>query len=160
MKELIIETERLLLYPLGDEAMRQLINAEKDETMKQAYCEMLQGCIEKPEDRVWYSMWNIELKEKAGVVVGSFCFKGASKNGMVEIGYGLRNEFCGNGYMTETVKAISDWAFTKENVSIIEAETSDGNQKSKNVLLRAGFQFSGIIGEEGPRFQLVKNSYC
>ncbi len=156
MNDLKIETERLALYPLSNEAMRQLIDAEKDEMLKQAYSEMLQGCIADPKNRIWYSMWVMELKEKPGIIVGDFCFKGPSKNGMVEIGYGLRDGFCGNGFMTEAVKAISEWALTQKNVNIVEAETSDDNEKSKNVLFNAGFKFLGNIGEEGPRFQLVK----
>lgn len=152
----MIETERLRLFPISNSEMRQMIDAEKDEILKQAYSEMLQGCIADSKNRIWYSMWVMELKEKPGIIVGDFCFKGPSKNGMVEIGYGLRDGFCGNGYMTEAVKAISEWALTQKNVNIVEAETSDDNEKSKNVLFNAGFKFSGNIGEEGPRFQLVK----
>lgn len=152
----MIETERLRLSPIGDDAMQKIIDAENDEMLKQAYSEMLQGCIADSKNRIWYSMWVMELKEKPGIIVGDFCFKGPSKNGMVEIGYGLRDGFCGNGFMTEAVKAISEWALTQKNVNIVEAETSDDNEKSKNVLFNAGFKFSGNIGEEGPRFQLVK----
>lgn len=156
MENLNIETERLRLFPISDNEMRQVVDAEKDEMMKQAYSEMLQGCIADPKNRIWYSMWVMELKEKTGIIVGDFCFKGPSKNGMVEIGYGLREGFCGNGFMTEAVKAISEWALTQENVNIIEAETSDDNEKSKNILLKVGFKFSGKYGEEGPRYFLEK----
>ncbi|MCQ2974095.1 MAG: GNAT family N-acetyltransferase [Bacteroidales bacterium] len=152
-----LETKRLFLYPISDEDIKQMIENEPKTEIKQAYSEMLQGCIENPENRIWYSIWIMELKEKTGIIVGDFCFKGPSKNGIVEIGYGLRDGFCGNGFMTEAVKAISEWAFTQENVNIIEAETSDDNEKSKNVLLKTGFKFSGKFGEEGPRFQLIKN---
>lgn len=152
----MIETERLRLFPISNFEMRQMIDAEKDEMLKQAYSEMLQGCIADSKNRIWYSMWVMELKEKPGIIVGDFCFKGPSKNGMVEIGYGLRDGFCGNGFMTEALKAISEWTFSQENISVIEAETSDDNEKSKNVLFNAGFKFLGNIGEEGPRFQLVK----
>ena len=145
-----IETNRLSLYPISDEEMRQLIENQESAEMEQAYGEMLQGCIDHPEKRMWYAVWVMELKEKTGTIVGDFCFKGLGEDGTVEIGYGLREGFCGNGYMTEALKAVSDWALTQEGVMNIIAETTDENEASKKVLQRAGFQFSGNYGEEGP----------
>ena len=45
-----IETERLLLYPISDKEMVQLVENEKDADLKQAYSEMLQGCLLEPEN--------------------------------------------------------------------------------------------------------------
>ena len=73
-----IETERLLLHPISDEEMQK------------AYSEMLQGCLDNPEDRVWFATWNMELKEQLKTIVGDLCFKGITDDGMVEIGYGLK----------------------------------------------------------------------
>ncbi len=101
-----LESERLFLYPASDEEMERIINNEKDPELKQAYSEMLQGCINEPENRIWYAMWFIELKDSPGTIVGDFCFKGISPDGMIEIGYGLKKGFCGNGYMTETVRTV------------------------------------------------------
>lgn len=44
-----IETERLWLYPISNDEMKQLIEEEPEEGMKQAYGEMLQGCLQNPE---------------------------------------------------------------------------------------------------------------
>ena len=40
-----VETERMYLYPLSDEEMRLVIENESDQEMKQAYTEMLEGCL-------------------------------------------------------------------------------------------------------------------
>lgn len=157
MKDPKIETKRLLLYPISNDAMRQMIDTEKDAVMKQAYSEMLQGCLATPEKRMWYALWQMELKNATGTIVGNFCFKGLNETGIIEIGYGLRDGFCGNGYMTEAVKAVSKWALMQQNVTCIEAETAKDNDKSKNVLMNAGFKFSGKYGEEGPRYYLRKD---
>ncbi len=45
------------------------------------------------------------IKKCSGTIVGDFCFKGLGKDGVVEIGYGLRKEFRHQGYMVETVKS-------------------------------------------------------
>ena len=41
----MIENERIRLYPAGQEQMERFISAEKDEELKKAYCEMLEGCF-------------------------------------------------------------------------------------------------------------------
>lgn len=151
---IVIETERLTLYPISDEEMQSLIENEKDEELKQAYSEMLQGCIDDPNGRMWYAVWLMELKERPGTVVGDFCFKGVDPDGMVEIGYGLREGFCGNGYMTEAVKAVSEWALAQPGVTRIEAETDPNNTASQKVLSACGFVPNGKTGEEGPIFVL------
>ena len=42
---------------------------------------------------------------------------------VIEIGYGLKEEYRHHGYMTEEVKAITEWALSQENVKLVEAET-------------------------------------
>lgn len=147
-----VETERLNLYPSSNDEMRSLIEKEADVEMKQAYTEMLEGCLMEPDNRIWYAVWNIQLKNAQGTIVGDFCFKGRGKDGVVEIGYGLREEYRHQGYMVETVKVITEWALSMERVCAVEAETDPENVASQNVLMRAGFVKNGVIGEEGPRF--------
>jgi len=150
-----IETERLLLYPISNEEMKIIIEQEADPEMKQAYSEMLQGCIDDSKNRVWYAIWLMELKESQGTIVGDFCFKGIEPDGMVEIGYGLRSGFCKKGYMAEAVKAASKWALNQDGVTRVEAETDPDNLASQKVLDRVGYMATGEIGEEGPRFIFV-----
>lgn len=147
-----IATNRLLLYPISDDAMRQMIAAEPDAEMKQAYTEMLQGCIDEPQNRQWYAVWLMDLKSQPGKIAGDFCFKGLQPGGVVEIGYGLRDGCCGKGYMTEAVKAITTWAFAQPSITRVEAETTPENAASQKVLAACGFVPTGTMGEEGPRF--------
>ena len=72
-----IETERLVLYTISNAEMESLIKNENDADLKQAYSEMLQGCINEPEKRIWYAVWLMELKNHPGTIVGDFCFKGS-----------------------------------------------------------------------------------
>ncbi len=150
-----IETQRLRLYPLENHELRQLIDEETSAELKQAYQEMLDGCINDPERRIWHTIWLMELKETPGTIVGDFCFKGVSTDGMVEIGYGLREGFCKKGYMTEVVQVVSQWALKQEGITRVEAETELENIASKKVLLNAGFTENGRFGEEGPRYTFL-----
>jgi RimJ/RimL family protein N-acetyltransferase len=97
----------------------------------------------------------MELKDSPGVIAGDLCFKGPCTDGAVEIGYGLREGFCGKGYMTEAVKTVTRWALTRPGVTRVEAETDPGNAASQRVLSACGFVPTGETGEEGPRFVLT-----
>ena len=57
-----VETERLYLYPISNDEMHSLIEKEADAEMKRAYTEMLEGCLMEPDNRIWYAVWNMELK--------------------------------------------------------------------------------------------------
>ena len=147
-----IETKRLIISLLSNDEMQKLIDREENQEMKQAYSEMLDGCIKSPEHRIWSAIWSIKLKDIPDITIGDLSFKGLGTDGMVEIGYGIKKEFEGKGYMTEAVTAISAWASQQECVFSVEAETDTNNIASQKVLQKAGFIPNGIIGAEGPRY--------
>ena len=132
--------------------MRLVIEKEFDPEMKQAYTEMLEGSLSNHDKRIWYAIWNMELKDDSEIIAGDFCFKGLGDDGVVEIGYGLKEEYRHHGYMTEAVIAITEWALSQDGVKQVEAETDAENIASQKVLFRSGFVSNGKMGEEGPRF--------
>lgn len=150
----MIETERLIITPASDEEMLELIENETDEGLKIAYGEMLAGCREYREERIWYAAWIIRLKD--GTMTGDLGFKGMPHRNRVEIGYGLLPEYRGMGYASEAVRAAVDWALKQPGVKAVAAETEPDNTDSQRVLKKAGFVPTGFIGEEGPRFIKVK----
>jgi RimJ/RimL family protein N-acetyltransferase len=151
---IMIETKRLNIYPASQSQMEAFIAAETDDEMKKAYTEMLEGCLKHPDQWNWYAMWMIELKD--GTHIGDLCFKGLEPDGSAEIGYGILDEYQGQGYASEAVKAAAAWAFQDPKVTSVEAETDPGNKASQRVLEKCGFVPNGKIGEEGPRFTLNK----
>lgn len=150
----MIETENLKIYAASQNEMENFIELQTNEVLKAAYTEMLNGCIENPEQWEWYAIWMIELKD--GTHIGELCFKGLDSNGVVEIGYGIMEQYQEHGYATEAVKAISAWAFQEPNVTAIEAEIDDKNIASKKVLEKCGFVFTGQNGKEGLRYKLTR----
>ena len=117
--------------------------------MKQAYGEMLQGCLDHPSQWAWYCVWFMVLN---GERIGDLCFKGLSENGTVEIGYGIQPAYEGKGLTTEAVEGLVRWASGQDGVKRIEAETDPDNRASQRVLEKVGFIPTGETGEEGPRF--------
>ena len=150
----MIETNRLKIYAATKEMMKTFIEAQTIDMLKEAYTEMLNSCLEHPEEWDWYAIWMIELKD--GTHIGELCFKGLSADGTAEIGYGISEEYQNNGYATEAVRAVLEWAFSHPEVTAVEAETDDDNIASKRVLEKCGFALNGVIGEEGPRWTAFK----
>ena len=128
----MIETTHLKIYAASQNEMENFIESQTDNILKTAYKEMLNGCLDNPEQWEWYAIWMIELKD--GTHIGELCFKGLDSNGVVEIGYGIVEKYQEHGYATEAVKAISGWAFQEPKVYSIEAEVDDKNIASKKVL--------------------------
>ena len=146
--------KRMRIVPADRQQMEDVIASAKDPELKKAYTEMLEGCIEHPEQWDWYAMWIIENED--GIRVGDLCFKGYEDGKNPEIGYGIDDEFQGRGYATEAVKLALAWAFRHTGVAAVEAETDPDNIASQKVLAKCGFNPTETIGEEGPRFIVYK----
>ncbi len=148
-----VKTKRLLITSMTDDELQRVMENEQDEHMRGAYGEMLALCLEHPEERLWATAWRIRLR--SGVGIGDLCFKGAPKDGEVELGYGIDEPYRRQGYCTEAVKAMTEWALGQEGVWFVMAETEPGNVPSQRLLNRLGFVPAGE-GEEGPRFEKVR----
>lgn len=153
-----IETNRLIIIPLSNLQMQETINKESCKEVQTAFIEMYDNSMKYPKDRIWYVIWGIYLKNNLDISIGNLSFKGPSVNGAVEIGYGINNKYQNNGYMTETLIAISNWAIKQENVKVVQAETAIDNIASIRVLEKSGFVYTGKNGQEGPIYKfLLKN---
>ena len=151
---MMIETKRLNIYVAYQSEMEQFIESQMIDVLKLAYTEMLNGCLNNPNQWEWYAIWMIELKD--GTHIGEVCFKGLDSNGIAEIGYGISEKYQNYGYATEAVKAVLEWAFSNPNVTAVEAETDSENVASKRVLEKCGFVLNGKFGEEGPRYTISR----
>ena len=152
----MLEADRLVIYAASEDEMNKILAEEADEHLRAAYGEMLRGSLAHPEDWGWYALWLIVRKD--GAQIGNLSFKGVPENGMVELGYGIAEEYRGLGYATEAVETILAWAFDQPGVNSVAAETEADNAASRRVLEKCGFVPAGE-GREGPRFILELSSY-
>ena len=148
----MIITERMKVYPISIEKMKEIVEIEKNEILKIAYKEMLDGCLNYPENYIWYTLWFMELKDSENEIIGTLSFKGIDDKGIVEIGYGINEVYGNRGYMTEAVRAVVKWASEQPDVKQIEAEAEKDNIASIRVLEKCNFVPNGEIGKEGIRF--------
>lgn len=146
-----IKTERLIITPITEEELLNLITWYKNifPELSIAYQEMLDNCRQHKDEFIWFIPWKISLIENKKEV-GCASFKRFNK-GYPEIGYGVNDEYQGNGYATEAIKALCEWVMKMPEVIAIEAEVEPNNDKSNKVLIK-----NGIMGLEGPRYILKK----
>lgn len=69
-----------------------------------------------------------------------------------ELGYYIAEEYWGRGIMTEAVKQLCEYVFSKSDIIRIYAEPFAYNTASCRVLEKAGFQYEGTL-----RNNAVKN---
>ena len=61
-----------------------------------------------------------------------------------EVAYGTSKQYRGNGYATEVVVALTEWAFETFNLPYLVGTISENNIASLKVIEKAGFKFEGI----------------
>ncbi|MGW0737747.1 GNAT family N-acetyltransferase [Streptomyces sp. NPDC002851] len=65
--------------------------------------------------------------------------------GAAEIGFWAVKEHRGHGYVTEALRAVSRWAFTRAAIDRLEWRAEVGNTASRAVAERAGFTLEGTL---------------
>lgn len=152
---MVLHTERLELTLLTPsqlqlwvenitELNRELQCTYAAEPMEGVFLDVVKGQLAKakkdPENYLFHSFFLI-IRKSDRVVVGSADFKNLpNQSGEVEIGYGLGKSFEHNGYMTEAVKAMCEFAETRDDILNVIAETYIDGFASQRILERCGFQ--------------------
>jgi RimJ/RimL family protein N-acetyltransferase len=96
----------------------------------------------------WYFL--LRRPDAAPLAVGNGGFKGVpAADGTVEIGYSIRVENQRQGFASEAVDALVEWAFSHAFVTRVIAHTLPVLAPSIRVLEKNGFVFPGDGEEEG-----------
>ncbi len=67
--------------------------------------------------------------------------------GHAEVGYWIVDEERGQGYATEAVDLLAEWAFEDRQLHRLQARVFAGNEASVRVLEKAGFEREGTLRE-------------
>ena len=80
--------------------------------------------------------------------IGDFAFwKIDSKNSRAEIGYTLKPDFWGKGFMKEAMTEIISFGFDQLNLHSIEANINPENDNSRGILKKLGFKKEAYFRE-------------
>ena len=93
-------------------------------------------------------LWCIEEKE-SGKAVGSVGLHSDGRRsgvpGCKMLGYVLAHFCWGQGYMTEAVAPVIDYAFREEKLRLLTVNHFSFNQRSRRVIEKSGFQYEGTL---------------
>jgi ribosomal-protein-alanine N-acetyltransferase len=130
------------------------------ETWKDALEEFMVRLDRHPGLAGWLSWYWVLTDGDSRVLIGSGGFTGAPFNGEVMIGYSVLDPFQRQGYGSEAVNALVNWAFAHPSVLRIVAETLHENKASISLLEKCGFEYSGKGFEKGTiRFLLPREKW-
>ena len=149
-----IETERLILrrYKESDiDAIYEIITDERLTTYvsypsytKEKELECIKKWIEEADTNK-KEKWVIELKATIDVVGQIDINTVNEKNNYCNVGYTIRYKYWGNGYATESLKAVSDHLLNNSGYYLVECSCNENNIQSSKVMLKAGFKKDGYI---------------
>ena len=121
------------------------------EMLEDALASFLQQIEAAPEQAAWITWYGVKDGQEGGAptLVASGGFFGPPQHGTVEVGYSVLPNFQQNGYGSEMVGALTEWAFAQEGVRRIIASVAVGNTPSARLLRRLGFLEIGASDEPG-----------
>lgn len=126
-----LETERLYIVPCTEERI-QVANEQGYNSGPHIVGHVKN--VKKDATLLPWGAWYV-LRKEDDSVLGDIGFKGKpNENQTVEIGYGFIEKYWNQGYATEAVKELIDWAFKTGEVETIIAETLLDNYSSMRVL--------------------------
>lgn len=100
----------------------------------------------------WYFVANNENGER--VAIGNGGFKGEPSGGIVEIGYSVVPRYQRQGFATEAVGALADWALSHDGVGQVVAQTLPESHASAALLRKLGFCERALLEPGVRRFEL------
>ena len=109
--------------------------------------EKLINSIEEAYNKQEGITWAI-IEKHSNNFIGYFGFwRMVFEHCRAEIGYALKREHWGKGYMYETINKIVRFGFDEMKLHSIEANVNPDNEKSKRVLERIGFKKEAYFRE-------------
>ncbi|MBR6472591.1 MAG: GNAT family N-acetyltransferase [Firmicutes bacterium] len=89
----------------------------------------------------------IRLKDTREIIGNISVYEDSARENVasMEVGYALKEECWGHGYMTEACKALMAYAFDKYDLVIMSIRTSEVNARSQRVIEKCGFKYEGTL---------------
>jgi len=143
-KILMSDAKDILLIRSNDDVMR-FMDVMRFESIADA--EKMIRSVEESYNKEDGINWGI-VEKHSNSFVGYFgFFRIIPEHCRAEIGYALKPEYWGKGYMYETINRMIKFGFEIMKLHSIEANVNPANEKSKKVLERIGFKKEAYFRE-------------
>ena len=148
-----LETNRLVLRQMQESDAEGIYNSfineekflyytNKEKRTFEEEKESLKGIQEKYKSNEYYN-WLITLKDKT--IIGYISFNVDNYNESVEFNYAIDEKHQNNGYMTEALQKIKDYALKEMNVNRFYGGCEINNKASQRVMEKCHLSFEGIL---------------
>ena len=158
-KRPVIETERLMLVRCTNDILEALFEGEDslskhlDITIPSQWTEFGDLAFRWTYDQLqlpgakgeWFSY--LPILKDGSILVGSCGYKGAPKDGIVEIGYEVATEYRNRGLACEIAAALITNALSHEEVVCIQAHTLAEENASVAVLRKNGMMQTASLND-------------
>jgi [ribosomal protein S5]-alanine N-acetyltransferase len=156
--EHVLRTERLLLRLLSIEETEALLEGRRDPERPWSPGYPLDGTLVAAAMVVQhheggaavdgFAQYQV-IRLRDGLVIGDIGFHGPpSETGDVSIGFGIVPGARGQGFATEALRGLLDWALAQPGVTSVHADTDFVNIAAAHVLAAAGMR---LVADEGDR---------
>jgi ribosomal-protein-alanine N-acetyltransferase len=151
-----VHTTRLELFPLRSEAIGALLEGDEERLrtltgavfprpvapppyMAESLPVVRDRLRRDPDEALW---WNwLVVRHDTGEAIGSVAFGGQpTDDGVVLIGYAMYPGYEGQGYATEAVKGMIEWAFAQPGVGRVRALAPVWNTPAVHVAEKVGMR--------------------
>ena len=143
-KILLSDAKNLFHIRSNDDVMR-FMDVIRFESISDA--EKLINSVEEAYRKQEGITWAI-IERHSNSFIGYFGFwRMIPEHCRAEIGYALKREYWGKGYMHETIDKIVRFGFNEMKLHSIEANVNPANERSKKVLEKIGFKKEAYFRE-------------
>jgi len=143
-KILLSDAKNLFHIRSNDDVMR-FMDVIRFESISDA--EKLINSVEEAYRKQEGITWAI-IERHSNSFIGYFGFwRMIPEHCRAEIGYALKREYWGKGYMHETIDKIVRFGFNEMKLHSIEANVNPANERSKKVLVKIGFKKEAYFRE-------------
>jgi ribosomal-protein-alanine N-acetyltransferase len=154
----ILETERLLLTEFlksdaeelfkmrSDEKVQKYLDRDPHKTVEESAL-MIEGMTVSYISKEGIN-WIIRKKDTLDVIGYIGYWRMIRNNVRAEIGYAMKPEFWGNGFMHEALTKVIDFGFNKFCLHSIEANVNPANVSSIKLLEKCGFKREAYFKED------------
>jgi len=154
----ILETERLLLTEFlksdaeelfkmrSDEKVQKYLDRDPHKTVEESAL-MIEGMTVSYISKEGIN-WIIRKKDTLDVIGYIGYWRMIRNNVRAEIGYAMKPEFWGNGFMHEALTKVIDFGFNEFCLHSIEANVNPANVSSIKLLEKCGFKREAYFKED------------
>lgn len=153
-----LKTSRLLLRPFRPEDVDDVFDYASDPEWSKYFPTVpvpyLRRDAEEFLERTVVTSW--ETKPVLAIVLASTVIGGVSvrvdlEHETGELGYGIGTSYWGQGFTSEAVSAVIDWAFDKYSLAKVHARSDVRNVGSQRVMEKAGMAREGVLRSQAKR---------